>query len=122
MHPLSCALPLQYVPAHVALGASVAHRLSFAPPRSRTSHYRRTFVPHSASLCNDLSDPVFDGVGLEGFKSRANAFLLALICILFLFITVCSFSFRPWVGCVGLGLCIDKVHLISPNLALLTLF
>ena len=24
---------------------------------------------------DDLGDPVFDGVGLAGFKSRANAFL-----------------------------------------------
>ena len=31
----------------------------------------------SVSRWNDLSDPVFDGVGLAGFKSRANAFLLA---------------------------------------------
>ena len=31
----------------------------------------------SVSLWNDLSDPVFDGVGLASFKSRANAFLLA---------------------------------------------
>ena len=29
------------------------------------------------SLEQSYSDPVFDGVGLEGFKSRANAFLLA---------------------------------------------
>ena len=32
------------------------------------------------NLClfwNDLVDPVFDGVGLAGFKSRSNAFLLA---------------------------------------------
>ena len=28
-------------------------------------------------VCLTLSDPVFDGVGLAGFKSRANAFLLA---------------------------------------------
>ena len=34
-------------------------------------------VPLSVSLWNDLSDPVFDGVGLADFKSRANAFLLA---------------------------------------------
>ena len=31
----------------------------------------------SVSLWNGLDDPVFDGVGLAGFKSRANAFLLA---------------------------------------------
>ena len=71
MHPLSGALPLPYVLA------AKAHRHSFAPPRCRTSQYRKTFVPLSVSLWNDLSDPVFDGVGLSGFKSTANAFLLA---------------------------------------------
>ena len=60
--------PLPYVPAR-------GH--SFAPSRCRTSQYRRSFVPLSVSLWNDLSDPVFDGVGLVAFKSRANAFLLA---------------------------------------------
>ena len=63
--------------AHVTCGVLVAHRHSFAPPRCRPSQYRRSFVPLSVSLWNDLSDPVFDGVGLAGFKSRANAFLLA---------------------------------------------
>ena len=77
MHPLSGALPLPYVRARATRGALVAHRHSFAPPRCRTSQYRKSFVPLSVSLWNDLSDPVFDGVGLAGFKSRANAFLLA---------------------------------------------
>ena len=77
MHPLSGALRLLSVPAHVTRGALVAHRHSFAPPLCRTSQYRRTFVPLSVSLWNDLSDPVFDGVGLASFKSRANPFLLA---------------------------------------------
>ena len=76
MHPLSATLPLPYVPSRVAHGASVAHRHLFVPPRCRTSQYRRTFVPFSVSLWYDLSDPVFDGVGLTSFKSRANAFLL----------------------------------------------
>ena len=77
MHPFSSALPLLYVPARVTRGALAAHRHSFAPPRCRTSHYRRTFVPLSVSFWNDLSDPVLDGdgVGLAGFKSRANASL-----------------------------------------------
>ena len=52
------------------------HRHSFAPPHCGTSQYRRTSVPLSVSLWNDLSDPVFDGVGRAGFKSRANALLL----------------------------------------------
>ena len=77
MHPLSGALPLPYVPARVTRGALVAHRQTFAPTRCRTYQYRKTFVPLSVSLWNDLRDPVFDGVGLEGFNSRANAFLLA---------------------------------------------
>ena len=78
MHPLSGgALPLPYVPARVTRGACVAHRHSFAAPRCRTSQCRRTFVPHSVSIWNDLSDPVFDGVGLAGIKSRVNFYLLA---------------------------------------------
>ena len=77
MHSLSGALPLPYMPARVTRGALVAHRHSFAPPRCRTSQYLRTFLLLSVSLGNDLIDPVFDGVGLAGFKSRANAFLLA---------------------------------------------
>ena len=56
----------------------IAHRCTFAPPSCRTSQYRRTFISLPESLWNDLVDPVFDGVGLAGFKSRSNnAFLLA---------------------------------------------
>ena len=77
MHHLSGVLPLPYVPTGVTRGALVAHRHSYTPPCRRTYQYRRIFVPLSVSLWNDLSDPVFDGVGLAGFKSRANAFPLA---------------------------------------------
>ena len=77
MHPLNGALPGPHEPVLVTCGALVAHRYTYAPPRYRTSQYRIAFVPPSVSLWNDLSDPVFDGVGLAVFKSRANAFLLA---------------------------------------------
>ena len=77
MYPLNGALPGPYVPVRVTRGAVVAHRYTYEPPRCKTSQYRRTFVPHSMSLRNDLADPVFDGVGLAVFNSRANAFLLA---------------------------------------------
>ena len=50
MHPLSGALTLPYGPAHVTPAALVGHRHSFAPPRCRTSQYRRSFVPLSVSL------------------------------------------------------------------------
>ena len=77
MHPLSGALPVPYVPVRVTRGAVIGHRYTYERPRCRTSQYSITFIPWSVSLWNDLSDPVFDGVGLAGFKSRANAFLLA---------------------------------------------
>ena len=77
MRHLSGAVPLPYVLASVTRGTLVAHMHSFAPPRCRTSQYRRTFVPLSVSLWNDLGYSVFDCVGLAGFKSRANAFQLA---------------------------------------------
>ena len=44
---------------------------------NRNSNEDITFIPLSVSLWNDLGDPVCDGVGLAGFKSGANAFLLA---------------------------------------------
>ena len=62
----------------------------------------RTFITLSVSLWNDFGDPVFDGVGLVGFKSRAKAFS---ICLAALFSpSVFPFSyFILWVGVVGLG-------------------
>ena len=77
VHPLNGTLPGPYVPARVTRGALVAHRYTYAPPRCRTMQYSRTFIPFSVSLWNDLVNPVFNGVGLAGFKSRANASLLA---------------------------------------------
>ena len=77
VHPLNGVLPGPYVPVRVTLGALVAHRYTYARPRCRTSKYSRTFIPTSVSLWNDLANSVFDGVGLAGFKSRVNAFLLA---------------------------------------------
>ena len=74
MHPLYGALIVQYVPVRVTRGALVPHRYTYAPPRCRTSQHRKIYNPLSVSLWNDLADPVFDGVGLAGFKSRVNAF------------------------------------------------
>ena len=80
MHHLHGALPLPFVSVRVTRDALVAHRYTYAPPRCRTSQYIRTFIPEghlSVSLWNDLANPVFDGVGLAGFKSRESAFVLA---------------------------------------------
>ena len=77
VQPLNGALPGPYAPVWVTRGALVTHQYTYAPPRCRTSQYSRTFSPLSVSLWTDLANPVFNGVGLVGFKSRANAFLLA---------------------------------------------
>ena len=77
VHPLNGAIPGPYVPARVTRGALVAHRYTYAPPRCRTSQYSRTFIHFSVSLWKDLANPVFDDVGLAGFKGRTNAFLFA---------------------------------------------
>ena len=77
VHPLNGALPGSYVPALVTRSAAVAQRYTYAPPRCRTLQHSRTFIPFSVSLWNDLANPVFDGVGLAGFKSRENSSLLA---------------------------------------------
>ena len=74
MHPLKLCYTLTvYVQVRVTRGAPIAHRYAYAPPRCRTSQYCRTFVLLSVSLWNDLADPAFDGVGLAGLESRANA-------------------------------------------------
>ena len=77
LHLLYGALPVPYVPVRVTRCTVIEHRYTYAPPRCRISQYSRTFIPFSVSLWNDLSDSVFDGVGLAGFKSGAYAFLLA---------------------------------------------
>ena len=77
MHSLNGALPGPYVPARVTRGALLSHRYTYAPPRCKTSQYHMTFISLSVSLWNDLTDPIFEGVGLASYKSRANAFLLA---------------------------------------------
>ena len=75
VHPLNGALPGPYVPVRVTCGALVAHRYTYAPPRCRTLQYNGTFILFSVSLWNDLANSLFDGVGLAGFKNRANASL-----------------------------------------------
>ena len=92
VHPLNGDLPGPYVPVRVTRGALVARRYTCASPRCRALQYSRTFIPFSVSLWNDLGNSVFDGVGLAGFKSRANASLLALAALSLLCMVFYSFS------------------------------
>ena len=49
---------------------TLMHRLAAEPRRTAGL----LFPSRSVSLWNDLANLVFDGVGLAGFKSKANAF------------------------------------------------
>ena len=78
MHPLYGALPGPYMcqcglRAVLWLHIGTLMLLLSAEPRSTAG---LLFPTHALPLWNDLSDPVFDDVGLAGFNSRVNAFLL----------------------------------------------
>ena len=99
VHPLNCALPGPYVPVRVKRGALVVHRFTYALPHCRTSQYRITFISRSVYRWEGLANPVFDCVGLAGFKSGANAFLLALDALsLLLSSTIFPFLFIQSIG------------------------
>ena len=106
MHPFHGALPVPYFPVRVTRRTDfklVAHRYTTGPPRCRTSQHHMTYIPLSAYVWNVFGDPVFDGVGLVGFKSRANVLLLTSAGLSLFFFTVLSFSiFLLTVGIVGL--------------------
>ena len=70
-------------------------------------------MPLSASLWNDLSDSVFHGVGLTGFKSRANTLLLAWSAFSFLSPTILYFSSFNRLVVWGWGLRTDSVLTFS---------
>ena len=76
MHPLYGALTGPRVQVRVTRSALVAHRYTYVPPRYRTSQYRMIFIPLLVSVERPCY-PAFDGVGLAGCKSRANALFLA---------------------------------------------
>ena len=88
-------------------------RTSVRAPRCRTSQYRSAFMLLSVSLWNDLADPVFDGVGLAGFQSRANAFFIGLSCsiptavIYYFYISLSVYTLVLW----GWGLRTDRVYI-----------
>ena len=113
MHTLNGALPIAFVPVRVTRGDLVAYWFTYALPRCRTSQYRRTFITLSVSLWNDLANPVFDGVGLEG--SRAGPILfIGLRCSIptivfyyFSFSLLPVYRFALW----GWGLRTNRVYI-----------
>ena len=103
-HPLSCALPLPFVPARVTRVALVAQRHSFAPPRCSASQYRRTFVPLWNDLWNDLFlfGTIFVTLCLMVWDwrrvSRAEPMLSCGHDLLFLFCLLLFYLFLPSMG------------------------
>ena len=96
MHPLSGALPFQYVPPRVSRGALVDHWHSFAPPRCRTYQYRRTSVPVLAlfrTILVNLCLMVWDWRVL-----RAEPMLPCWPNLLFIFVYYCFLFFLPSMG------------------------
>ena len=123
MHPFCGALPVPYVPVRVTRGTLIAHRYTYAPPRCRTSQYRRTYIPLSVSLWNDLVDPVFDDVGLAGFKAGPMPFCWPSCSLLFclqLFSRSLLFFFRLVVW--GWGLRTDRVSISLSRPCIANLF
>ena len=99
MYPYG-SIPVPFVPRRDTRGALAAHRYTYAPPRCITAGL---FVC-CQYLWIDPGDPVFDSVGLVGFKSSTKASLLASLLALFLSPTAFPFfSFILWMGIVGLG-------------------
>ena len=124
MHPLPVPYVGAYAPSSctVCAGAGytrrlIAHRYTYAPPRCRTSQYRRTFIPMSVSLWNDLSDPMFDGVGRAGFKSKPMPFYRPS-CSLTFCLLLFSLSLLSFYGLVlwGWSLRTDRVLIALPAL------
>ena len=122
MQPLYGALQEPYVPVPVKRCALVSNRYTYAPPRYRTSSYRKPLFPLRISMERSCC-LVFDGVGLEGFKSRANTFLVALLLAPFLSSSVFSFAFLSMGRYCGIGVFgLTRSISISPSLALSTYF
>ena len=102
--------------------ALIAHRYNCVPPRCRTLQYLRTFSALTVSLWNDLADPVFDGVELLGFKSRAKAFLCGLSLSLSFCLPLYSLTFLSSI-CWYCGAAVFRLiecKSLSPSLALPT--
>ena len=119
MHPLNDALPGPYVPVRATCGALVAHRYTYAPPRCKTSEYRRSFIPLSVSLWDDLADPVFDGMGRAGRAGPMPFYWPKLLNPYYSFLYYFSFSLLSvyMVLLCGWGLRTDRVYItLSPLL------
>ena len=109
--------------ARVTRGGRVAQRYTYAPLRCRTCSTAGLLFP-SECPSEMIFLTVFDGVGVAGFKSRANVFLLAYAALSLLVFYYFSLSLLSvyrlvlWAGVFGLIGCTS----LSLSLALQTSF
>ena len=116
VHPPNGALPGPYVPVRATRGDPVAHRNTYAPPRSRTLQYNRLLFP---SRCPILLTPC-------GFQEQGQCFFIGLSCSI---PTIVFYSFSlsrlSVYGLVlwGWGLRTDRVYItLSLSIAMPTFF
>ena len=104
-------------------GVLIAHRYTYAPPRCRTSKDHRTFILLSVSLWNDLSDPVFDGVGLVVSRAGPMPFYWPSCSFTFCLLLF-SLSLLSFYGLVlwGWGLRTDRVLIALSQPCITNLF
>ena len=120
MHPLYGALPILVCAREGYTGCFGLTLVYLYASSLQNLAVAQDFYSPFSILWNDLVDPVFDGVILAGFKSRANVSLLAqaahslfvFYCFLFLF-----FLAIRWY--CGTGVCgLKGRKSLSPSLAL----
>ena len=123
MHPLYGALPVPYVPVRVTRGAVISHRYTYAPPRCRTSQYRRTFVPSRCLYGTILVTPCSMVWDWRVSRARPMPFYWPscslTFCLLLFSLTLLSFyGLVLW----GLGLRTDRVLIALSHPCIANLF
>ena len=97
MHPLCGGLPVPYMPVQVTPGALITHRYTYAPPRCRTSQYRRTFILLSVSL-ERSGWPRIWWCGIGRFQEQVQCLFVGLVAPSFFVFSYFPFLFFSSIG------------------------
>ena len=98
MHPLCGALPVSYVPVRVTRGALIAHRYTCAPPRCRTSQYRRIFILLLNISLERSGWPRIRRCGIDGFQEQVQCLFVGLVALSFPVFNCFPFLFFSSIG------------------------
>ena len=107
-YPLNGALPGSYMPVLVTLGALVAHRYTYAPPRCRTSQHgiRQDFCSPVSLPLERSCWPRIRWCGTGRFQEQGQCFIIGLSCVISTIVVSIFLAFSSFcllVGIVGLG-------------------